>query len=152
MALQGPQNITTEGAILGGVIALLRGARNPEMSQQDLAREMGLSPSAWSRVEKGETELTALQLKLVAEVLGSDANSMFDMVDRFSGQLRKSGIGVEQTTIGRLANRNAALAHAGASVAAAVAGSVVPVIGSTLAGILGAYMSAYASTRKPKRK
>lgn len=134
------RNVTTEGAILGGIIAQLRAVHAPEITQQDLAKAMGLSASAWSRVEKGETELTALQLKRVAQVLGTDTNTIVDLVDKMAKKLKEAGVGVEPTTIRNLISAHgSALAASGA--VGALAATVVPVIGPVLGVLLGAYMS-----------
>jgi transcriptional regulator with XRE-family HTH domain len=142
------RNATTEGAVLGGIIAQLRAARSPEMAQQELAREMGLSASAWSRVEKGETELTALQLKKVAQVVGVDATTILELVDKMAKRLKEeAGIEVESTTVKGLVSGHAAAISSAGVVAVAVAGAVVPVIGPVLGGLLGAYMSARANKK-----
>ena len=136
------KNATTEGAILGGVIAHLRAQGSPPMTQQDLAHGMGLSPSAWSRVEKGETELTALQLRKVAQMLGIEAATILDLMEDMAGKLRESGISVETTTISELTSKPSTSGTTGTTL-----GIVVPVIGAVLVGILGAIMLAKSNNK-----
>src|SRR5690606_16541434 len=91
---------TTEGAALGGVIAYLRSRRIPPMPQQELASAVGgMSASAWSRIEKGETELTALQLAKAAAALGTDVNTILRLTNDMIAKLRESGIEVEAQTL-----------------------------------------------------
>lgn len=133
------RNVTTEGAVLGGVIAQLRADCVPALTQQELAGKMGLSPSAWSRVEKGETELTALQLKRVAQFLDTDATTILRLTDELAEKLEKdAGISVEATTIkslisGQVDGLTAVAGKMGLTAA-------VPVMGPILGGILSTYM------------
>lgn len=61
------QAITTSGAVLGQVLVVLR--KKHELTQTDIASKVGISPSTWSRIEKGEVALSIEQLRAAAHEL-----------------------------------------------------------------------------------
>ncbi|MDR0776893.1 MAG: helix-turn-helix transcriptional regulator [Azonexus sp.] len=117
------------------------------MRQQELASAIdGMSASAWSRVEKGETELTALQLVKVAKVLDTDVNSILEEANHLIEKLRDTNFRVEAMTLKELESDSrkrkldgvsAAAIAAGAAAISSVAPVVIPVIGiAALAGVI----------------
>lgn len=66
----GPRSVgstTSYSSILGQMIAQARNERS--LSQEQLASSLGITQTAWSRIERGVTSITAEQLRRVANVL-----------------------------------------------------------------------------------
>jgi transcriptional regulator with XRE-family HTH domain len=85
---------TTYQAIVGQVIVLRR--KDIELSQADLAEKIGTSQSAWSRVEKGLSNLTVEQLTKVATILGVAPNQIIAEADEAKVTLECDGIQVAE--------------------------------------------------------
>lgn len=86
---------TTYQAIVGEVIVLRR--KDLGLNQADLAKKIGVSQSAWSRVEKGLSNLTVEQLTKVASVLGVAPNQIIAEADQAKVSLELDGIQVAET-------------------------------------------------------
>ena len=86
---------TTYQAIVGEVIVLRR--KDLGLNQADLAKKIGVSQSAWSRVEKGLSNLTVEQLTKVASVLGVAPNQIIAEADQAKVALELDGIQVAET-------------------------------------------------------
>lgn len=86
---------TTYPAIVGRILSNLREGKGKE--QKDLAASLGLSQSAWSRIERGETALTIEQLAIVARELGRKSGFILGKADEAVERARHQGIEVEYT-------------------------------------------------------
>ncbi len=86
---------TTYQAIVGEVIVLRR--KDLGLNQADLAEKIGMSQSAWSRVEKGLSNLTIEQLTKVASILNVAPNQIIAEADDAKTALERDGIQVAET-------------------------------------------------------
>jgi transcriptional regulator with XRE-family HTH domain len=120
------QNITTHQAVLGAVIARLRSEIG--LKQTELADALGITPSAYSRLEKGESAMSTEQLRLVAERLGVSAAYVLELTDEAVSALPESS-GVNVQTI----SRESWIAGAGALVAT----GFMPIAGAALGALVG---------------
>lgn len=148
---------TTSGAVLGALIVKLRDDRH--ISQKDLATAIGMSPSTWSRIERGDSGLSIEQLKKVAKVLELTPWYLLQLADEEEKALKERGIYIDESfsspkalvntlTIGKGAGEM----HTGTAVASALSGaaiggallvapvglivSIVSIAGSALAAML----------------
>ncbi len=86
---------TTYKAIVSEVIILRR--KELGLNQADLAEKIGMSQSAWSRVEKGPSNLTVEQLTKVASALEVAPNHIIAEADQAKIALEHDGIQVAET-------------------------------------------------------
>lgn len=78
--------------MLGQVLKQVRQARN--VQQTDLAAVLGLSQSAYSRLESGDSVLNAWQLRQCALELGTTPSALLAEVERMELQLTQSGVSI----------------------------------------------------------
>lgn len=142
--------VTTDNAILGAVIAKLREDRDPPMRQQDLADALGVSASAWSRVEKGDSELSAPQLWRLTDLLGVSANHVFELADQLKASLTKRGIEIKPQSVWREIGATKAAVSSSASIAGLAQHGFIPLVGPALIG-LAASLWAISCEKKEKR-
>lgn len=88
---------TTYPAVVGYVLAWHRD--HAGLTQQELARQMSMSPSTWSRIERGESALTMDQLAAVAQVLEVEPSRVLQDADNVVAQLAKRGVQVERRRV-----------------------------------------------------
>lgn len=79
-------------AVVGRVVQQHRELRG--MKQADLAGILGITQSAYSRIEKGQTPMTITQLGQVASHLGLAPGDILRRVDQLTVQLRAQGVEV----------------------------------------------------------
>jgi transcriptional regulator with XRE-family HTH domain len=79
-------------ALVGQVIAHVRETRG--IKQGEFASAIGLSQSAYSRLEAGESVLNISQLRNVAVHLGMQPSELLMMVDNYENVLRLQGVDV----------------------------------------------------------
>ena len=70
---------TTYSAILGQILKELR--KKKGMDQADIAKEMGMNRSSWSRIESGNTMVNIQQLQKAGDVFGMEANEILLKAD-----------------------------------------------------------------------
>jgi len=128
--------VTTTGAVLGAVLANLRGAA--DLKQSDLADAVGVGPSTWSRIEKGESGLSIDQLRLVARALGYTPGQILEMAEAAESEATKKGIQVQP-----LGTSIASIGVSGVSI-----GAVIPVLGNVLGTFIGASIAGYVAGKK----
>lgn len=92
--MSSPKNVTSYSAVLGAVLAQGRDAKN--LTQQELAKLVGISGSTWSRIEKGSSPLTVDQLRRAAEGLGMSSSEVLSLVERSVDHLNSRGIEVRE--------------------------------------------------------
>lgn len=78
------------GAVVGQVI--LQHRKLAKLDQLALAEALGISQSAYSRLEKGESSMTLAQLRAVALRLGCSPGDLIHDADRLEANLRASGV------------------------------------------------------------
>jgi transcriptional regulator with XRE-family HTH domain len=64
------------------------------LHQSQIANAMGLSRSAYSRIESGDTSMTLSQLRPVARSLGLAPSQLLAEADNYAGQLEASGVSI----------------------------------------------------------
>lgn len=116
---------TTTSRVLGWVIARSREARG--LSQGQLGESLGISQSAWSRIELGENALTVDGLLTVAARLGVPAPELLEQTEGHAARLTASGVRVvneraAETTVSSGAAFLAGAALTGLIVAALMEG------------------------------
>ena len=138
------KNVTTYGAILGAVIANLRTAK--QLKQSDMAAAVGVGPSTWSRLEKGESPLTVDQLRLASTALGESPSKIIDLAEVAVNEMVRKGVIIDSSGEYDIFRSGAAI---GATVGI-TAGSVIPVVGTVLGAVIGAVLGSYMENLKGK--
>jgi transcriptional regulator with XRE-family HTH domain len=85
-----PQPVVTYPSLVGKVLAQQRESRG--IKQGDLAAALGLSQSAYSRLESGESVLNLSQLRNVAAHLGLQPDVVLKWAGQYEAQLRQQGV------------------------------------------------------------
>lgn len=91
---QSPVFGVTYQGILGAVVNILRSDSGRAITQAEIAEQLGITVSTWSRIERGESPLTLEQLLMVASFLGLPLSSLFKFVEEKVDELAKKGIQV----------------------------------------------------------
>ena len=81
-------------SIVGAVLAQLREQRG--MQQLELAGKLGLSPSTWSRIERGALALTLEQLAAAADALKTSPGEILTRADKAATRIRQQGVTVRR--------------------------------------------------------
>ena len=84
---------TTYPAIVGAVLLNLRERHG--LQQSEVAEALGLSPSTWSRVERGALAVSLEQLAAAAEYFETSPGQVLQEADSAVTRLRKQGVHVE---------------------------------------------------------
>ncbi len=82
----------TYGALAGQVILSHR--KRTGVDQTDIARALGITQSAYSRLENGQSSMNLSQLRVVAHQLGVPSSVLLDEVDALTARLRSQGVEV----------------------------------------------------------
>ena len=115
---------TTYHAILGQVIGELR--KNKGFDQVHMAKKMGMkNKSSWSRIENGIAMVNIHQLKDIAKILESDADTILEKVDDIIKKLEEKDYTVRYEPIKTKSSGAKGLALLGGAVLALVVGSVL---------------------------
>lgn len=136
--VQNPIAIATYPAVIGAVLSGLRKSKG--LSQTELANSVGLNVSTWSRIENGESALTAEQLAMAAETLSTMPSEILRIVEEKIIKLKERGIeisaykaGVDEiTNAGSIPVTGTALLSALGPLSGGVAGGIV-------SGVLAGY-------------
>lgn len=88
---------TSYPAILGKTIVELR--EKIGIDQKTFAQRMGLTPSTWSKIERGISALSIDQLALVGKALGIKPSVIVETADEAADELRRKGVQVTDTRI-----------------------------------------------------
>lgn len=127
--------ITTSAAVLGQILVKLRTERG--LKQSDLATAVGIGPSTWSRIEKGESGLSIDQLKLAARALSVTPGQILDMAELAEKEVASRGVLINGSTAPAATIAAAIQSGALGAAVGSVAGAVIPVIGVALGGLMG---------------
>ena len=87
-------NETTYRAVIGGILARLR--LDLAMSQEDVAKAVGVSVPTWSRIEKGENPLTTEQLRRAALKLGMTGSTVLKLEEDAVSEFASKGIDIRE--------------------------------------------------------
>lgn len=87
-----PKPLVTYPALVGKILAQQREARG--IKQGDFAAAIGLSQSAYSRLEAGESVLNLSQIRNAAMKLGLAPFQILHWADQYEAQLREQGVEV----------------------------------------------------------
>lgn len=140
---------TSSAAILGQTLSMLR--KEKGMTQEEMAQAMGISTSSWARIEKGDSDISVLQLRKAADTLGHADVDILGAAKAGEADARAKGLhviagaGAGSALVSLLAGAGGV---AGGAALGATAGSAVPVIGTVLGGLVGAAIAAALSKGK----
>lgn len=130
------RNVTTDQAVFGAVIAQVRESQH--MQKQTLAEEMGVTPSAWSRVEKGESSLNVIDFRRLTEILNYSSDKILDLSREAEVKLRAKGIDVQSTNfVKQAAKSETTNSLSGSTIKGLTSSGMLPVFGTVLFGIVG---------------
>lgn len=87
-----PPAVVPYSALIGGVVQNQR--KFLDLQQGDIAQQLGLSQSAYSRIESGDTAMSVTQLRQIAALIGTNAQRILDQADKIAMQLRSQGVPV----------------------------------------------------------
>lgn len=79
-------------ALVGQVLAVRR--QNLGLQQNVLAHALGISQSAYSRIEQGKTSLSIPQLRIVADVLYSSPSEILAQAESQTALLAARGVAI----------------------------------------------------------
>jgi len=82
----------TYTALLGRILQHHR--QRLGLQQSDVADALGILQPAYSRIEKGDTSITVVQLRIVANKLGMAPAQILHEVEQWVQQLRTQGVTV----------------------------------------------------------
>jgi len=85
--------ITHIDAVMGQIVMSLRKER--AMDQKQLAEKIGLQPSGLSRLERGESSFSLVQLCAVAQAFDFSVTELTDRFDRAITQIRSEGVEIK---------------------------------------------------------
>lgn len=85
-----PRPVVAYPSLVGKVVAHHREYRG--IKQSDLAAVLGLSQSAYSRLEAGESVLNLSQLRKIAEHFDVPTAQVLSWADQYEVQLRQQGV------------------------------------------------------------
>lgn len=87
-----PKPVVAYPALVGRIVAQQRETRG--IKQGDFATTLGLSQSAYSRLESGESVLNVSQLRSAAVQLSMQPSQILRLADQYEAQLRSQGVEV----------------------------------------------------------
>lgn len=133
-----PEAVTTSSAVLGAVLIKLRALQG--LKQSDIAEVVGVGTSTWSRVEKGEGELSIDQLRLAAKALGYTAGQIIEIAEAAELEAIKSGISIKPLGTSAKTLLNVSFS------------SFIPVLGNVLGGVIAGAVTNYMKEMGSKKK
>ena len=83
---------TTYNSILGQTLRQLREKKNKK--QDDMANLLGITQASWSRIERGDTTLSVIQLDKIAKNLGETSSSILEIADKVRKDIESKGFKV----------------------------------------------------------
>lgn len=137
---------TTYQSVLGAVISSARTASEKTITQADIAAQLGITVSTWSRIERGESALNLEQLVKLAAYLQIPLSALFKFVEDRIEELSRQGVKVAVSKEALDEERTIHLNNA--QLAAMV---VLPALGP-LGSIVTAGVGVYAAWKKRSQK
>lgn len=89
-----PQPVIPYTALVGKVLSDHRERQG--LHQNALAEALGLSQSAYSRMENGDTTISISQLRVIGRRLGIPSGDLLKEADGLAEQLRRQGVEVNE--------------------------------------------------------
>ena len=89
-AMQFPESATSYSSILGQMIVQTRTQR--ALNQAEIASALGITQTAWSRIERGTTSITAEQLRNVAKLLECEPFEIMREADAAAKVVQDNGV------------------------------------------------------------
>ena len=90
---------TSYPAIVGRIIEYLRKEQN--LNQDQLANQLGLEQSTWSRIERGQSGISLEQLNEVSRILNTTPHKILQDADSTKSEFIKKGIKVHSGIIAK---------------------------------------------------
>ncbi len=87
-----PQPAIPYTALVGRVLLGYRSRKG--LQQNDLAAALGVTQSAYSRIEQGDTAISISQLRVIGRRLGIAPGDLLREADRLAEQLQVQGVAV----------------------------------------------------------
>jgi transcriptional regulator with XRE-family HTH domain len=91
-ATQIPKPILTYATLVGRIVEHHRRQRG--IHQESMAQAIGISQSAYSRLEKGQSAMSVTQLRLIGERLGTTPEQLLQHTAQYASKLRAQGVDV----------------------------------------------------------
>ena len=107
-----PTYWTTYSAVLGSVLARVRSELG--FDQRSMAAKLSISQATWSRIERGESPITAAQLFDVGRYLRVQPHTLMKEADTIVANLERSGVIIHHQKPKEPSGVGLALAGAGA--------------------------------------
>jgi len=85
----GPQGVVPYSVVIGRVLQQRRNQLG--LQQDDLAAALGITQSAYSRLESGDTVLSLMQLRIAAAALYTSAGAILAAADQYADYLERLG-------------------------------------------------------------
>jgi len=89
-ATQPPKPTISYATLVGRIVEHHR--RQAQMHQEAMARALGISQSAYSRLEQGQSAMSVTQLRLIADHLGTTPDFLLQHTRQYADQLRAQGV------------------------------------------------------------
>lgn len=103
--------------VLGAVVEHLR--KRLSITQEAMAKAIGVSQSAYSRLEKGQSAMSVVQLRAISVQLGLPPEAIVHDSEGYAAQLQQQGVSITQERPDSAAGVLIALGMLAALVAAA---------------------------------
>ncbi len=94
MSNTSPKGVVPYTSIVGKLLQQQREARG--ILQTTVAEAVGLSQSAYSRLEKGESAMSITQLRQISQVIGAQPNSILAEAEKHATALKRRGVEVTE--------------------------------------------------------
>jgi transcriptional regulator with XRE-family HTH domain len=94
MSTTTPRGIVPYAAIVGKLLQQKRDARG--ILQATVAEALGLSQSAYSRLEKGESAMSITQLRQIGQVIGVHPDAVLAQAEQHAAALKRKGVEVTE--------------------------------------------------------
>jgi transcriptional regulator with XRE-family HTH domain len=91
-ATQVPKPTISYATLVGRIVEHHR--RHARIHQEKMARALGISQSAYSRLEQGQSAMSITQLRMISEKLSTTPDSLLHHTAQYASQLRMQGVTV----------------------------------------------------------
>ena len=112
-----PKPTISYGRLVGRIVEHLRTQQG--LHQTAIAKSLGISQSAYSRLELGQSGMSVTQLRTIAEKLRTTPDSLLHYATLYANQLRAQGVTVTDDKVESAASVLIALGILAALIAAA---------------------------------
>jgi len=88
---------TSYPAIIGRILEHLR--KESKMDQKEFSKKIGLTQSAWSRIERGQSGISMEQLRKISKILVTQPHMIISDADDVADKLKSDGVIVHDSVI-----------------------------------------------------